>query len=496
MNPVAGARAFATAVLVVVSLVALVSATATAPAAANPVISSVAPDPSVQRGADGAFHVYASSDDWADGAGRRLIPHFRSFDLVEWEYVGDAFAARPAWAPIGSFLWAPDVHVTATGAVMYYTTGGQRPCIGMATAPGVEGPWSHGAVPIVCFGDYRGVNLDPMDPEVVFRPGEAPVMVMGNFEGIHAVPMNAAGTALEGDPVLLAGTGVEAPAVVTRGDKTHLFTSAGLCCNGEVSQYRVLSGRADTLMGPYRDRQDRPLVQPQGPGVPLPGDVILRGDDDWVGPGHVDVVTDDAEQDWMLYHAAPRGSAVLPNGVQRRYLMLDRLNWVAVPGSDGQWPVVGDGSGTPSSVRPTDPVVDLPVRLTAVGDAALRPDGRSDVLDASVRLDSTGRAYSGELRATLTGPDKRRVHLPVVVEGADVPSVPVTVGAGGTVTRALTLRPGAPLAPGRYELVMSVGEPGEPARELAVFGLEVAPDGSLSMGSGALGSAPLGSLGS
>ncbi|MBB1037963.1 family 43 glycosylhydrolase, partial [Dietzia natronolimnaea] len=339
-----GARALGAAALAVV--VPLVSATAAVPAAANPVISSIAPDPSVQRGADGAFHVYASSDDWSDGAGYRLVPHFRSFDLVEWEYVGDAFGSRPSWAPSGSYLWAPDVHVTDAGAVMYYTTGGPAPCIGMATAPGIEGPWTHGGAPIVCYGadaPYR--DLDPMDPEVVFT-ADGPVMFMGNFEGIHAVRMNPAGTALIGDPVLVAGTGVEAPAVVSREGRTHLFTSAGLCCNGEQSQYRVLGGRADDVMGPYSDRQQRPLVQ--GPGSPLPGDVILKGDADWVGPGHVDVTTDDAGQDWMLYHAAPRGSAVLPNGVQRRYMMLDRLDWV------GGWPVVGDG--TPSSTRSADPV--------------------------------------------------------------------------------------------------------------------------------------------
>src|SRR5690606_28792621 len=151
------------------------------------------------------------------------------------------------------------------------------------TAPGIEGPWTHGGEPIVCFGapaPYQ--DLDPMDPEVVVTE-DGPVMFMGNFEGIHAVPMNAAGTALDGAPELVAGTGVEAPAVVTREGKTHLFTSAGLCCNGEISQYRVLGGRAENVMGPYADRQQRPLVQPQGPGVPLPGDVILRGDDDWVG---------------------------------------------------------------------------------------------------------------------------------------------------------------------------------------------------------------------
>ncbi|MFN3340196.1 MAG: family 43 glycosylhydrolase [Dietzia sp.] len=486
MFPPLTARVLASVALAVVVPLVVAGQSTAQVGSANPVISSVAPDPSVTRGADGAFHVYASSDDWSDGSGYRLVPHFRSFDLVEWEYMGDAFGSRPAWAPTGSFLWAPDVHVTGDGAVMYYTTGGSAPCIGMATAPGIEGPWTHGAAPIVCFGadePYR--DLDPMDPEVVFRPGEVPVMFMGNFEGIHAVPMNPAGTALDGDPVLVAGTGVEAPAVVSREGRTHLFTSAGLCCDGERSRYRVLGGRADDVMGPYADRQQRPLVQ--GPGVPLPGDVVLQGDGDWVGPGHIDVTTDDAGQDWMLYHAAPRGSAVLPNGVQRRYMMLDRLDWV------GGWPVVGDG--TPSSVRQADPVVELPVRITAVGETDRRSGPDGELLTTSVRLDSTGPAFSGELRAAITGPSKQRVGLPIVVGDHQVQSVPAVIGAGQTGIRQLVLRPEAPLVPGRYELVVTVGDAGGPVRELAVFGLEVAPDGSLALGSGALGSAPLGSLG-
>lgn len=474
-------RAAAAAALAVVLPLAAAAPVA-AQTASNPAISSVAPDPSALRGADGAFHVYASSDDWSDGAGHRLIPHFRSFDLVEWEYVGDAFAARPAWAPAQSFLWAPDVHATADGAVMYYSTGGRLPCIGRASAPGVEGPWAHDAAPIVCYGaDEPYQDLDPMDPEVVWTD-DGPVLIMGNYEGIHAVPMNAGGTALDGEPVLLAGAGVEAPAVVERAGHTHLFTSAGLCCDGEASQYRVLGGRAEGLMGPYVDRQDRPLVERGA------GDVILRGNDDWVGPGHVDVVTDDAGQDWMIYHAAPRGSAVLPNGIQRRYMMLDRLDWV-----DG-WPVVGDG--TPSTTRPADPTVTLPVRLAAAGDATLRPP--RDVLDAPVRLDSTGAAYAGELRAVLTGPDKRRVPLRFVADGADAGSLPVSVAAGGSADLLPALRAPGPLAPGRYELVVSVGEAGGPARELAVFGLDVAADGSLEQGGGPLGSVGpgTGSLGS
>ncbi|MBB0994508.1 endo-1,5-alpha-L-arabinanase, partial [Dietzia sp. SLG510A3-40A3] len=76
-------------------------------------------------------------------------------------------------------------------------------------------------------------------------------------------------------------------------------------------------------------------------------------------------------------------------------------------------------------------------------------------------------------------------------------AVPVSVGAGASMDRPLTLRPPAPLAPGRHELVISIGAAeGGAAQELAVFGLEVAPDGTLSLGSGALGSAPIGSSGS
>ncbi len=445
----------------------------------NPVISSVAPDPSALRGTDGAFHIYASSDDWSDGAGYRLIPHFRSFDLVEWEYVGDAFGSRPSWATRGGFLWAPDVHVVPGGAVMYYTTGGSVPCIGRATAPGPEGPWTHASAPIVCHGaDAPYQDLDPMDPEVVFTD-DGPVMFMGNFEGIHAVPMNAGGTALAGDPILVAGTGVEAPAIVTRDGYTHLFTSAGNCCTGESSQYRVLGGRADALMGPYVDRQERPLVQAGA------GDPVLRGDESWVGPGHVGVVTDDAGQDWMLYHAAPRGSAVLPNGVQRRYMLLDRLDWV------DDWPVVGDG--TPSTVRPADPSVTLPVRLTAAGDVVRGADDAGPVLQVPVRLDSTGSAYEGELRAGITGPSKTRVELPVMSGEGTVPAVPVYLAADAEQSRTLTLRLAQPLAPGRYELVVRIGTSGGPVQELASFGIEVAPDGVLSLGSGSLGSTPFGS---
>ena len=57
MHVAAGVRMLGVAALVVVVPTAGLAAGSTTPAAAaNPVISSVAPDPSVARGADGAFH--------------------------------------------------------------------------------------------------------------------------------------------------------------------------------------------------------------------------------------------------------------------------------------------------------------------------------------------------------------------------------------------------------------------------------------------------------
>src|SRR5699024_6705084 len=103
--------------------------------------------------------------------------------------------------------------------------------------------------------------------------------------------------------------------------------------------------------------------------------------------------------------------------------------------------------------------------------------------------------YSGALRATITGPDASRTALAIATEDGDVGSVPVSVGAGQGVDRTLALRTAGPLTPGNHELVISVEDEDGWIRELAVFGLNVAADGPLPMGSGALGSASLGSLG-
>ena len=70
----------------------------------NPVVNYSLPDPTVIKGEDGYFYLYATED-------IRNLPFHRSKDLVNWESVGTAFTpeTRPTFEPKGN-LWAPDIY--------------------------------------------------------------------------------------------------------------------------------------------------------------------------------------------------------------------------------------------------------------------------------------------------------------------------------------------------------------------------------------------------
>lgn len=111
----------------------------------NPVINYSLPDPSIIKGEDGYYYLYATED-------IRNLPIHRSKDLVEWEYVSTAFtkSTRPNFEPKGG-LWAPDINKIGDKYVLYYSMsvwGGEWTCgIGCATADKPEGPFKdHGKI--------------------------------------------------------------------------------------------------------------------------------------------------------------------------------------------------------------------------------------------------------------------------------------------------------------------------------------------------------------
>jgi len=296
----------------------------------NPVIEPVAADPAVIRHDDGDWYLFATQDRWDDGV-EHYLPIFRSADLVDWAFVGDAFPFPPRWKSQG-FLWAPDVHRFDGRYVLTYaysTWGDPNPCIGIATAEHPAGPWEDLGRPLFCSDDVGVRNsIDPF----VWVDGRERTLIWGSFHGIYAIGLAEDGMGVVGDKARLADERFEAPYVVWRDGFFYLFLSSGSCCDGAGSTYITWVGRSESLFGPYVDDLGRDLRY--GGGT-----VVLFRNDDWVGPGHNAVATDDAGVDWIVYHAIDPDRPNLRSGATRRPVLIDPIEWRA------GWPVVHDDAG-------------------------------------------------------------------------------------------------------------------------------------------------------
>ena len=313
----------------------------------NPIITPVAADPTIIRGKDGTFYLYATNDDWGDGAGLRVMPIFSSKDLVTWHFEGTVFDKKPTWKSAGG-LWAPDVSYRDGRYYLYYSYsawGDSNACIGLATAENPLGPWSDLGRAVFC-SDEIGVenSIDPF----AWHGEEGTTLIWGSFHGIYAVLLDEEGVQAVGEPVLIADERFEAAYVHKRGDHYYLFVSAGTCCAGAESTYRVYVGRSENLTGPYVDAEGKDLRE--GGGT-----LILARTDEWAGPGHNTIVTDDAGADWILYHAIPDADPRLPSGAPHRPAMLDRIHW-----EDG-WPVVR-GRAPSSTPQPAPTIRTIPAK--------------------------------------------------------------------------------------------------------------------------------------
>lgn len=293
----------------------------------NPVFEPILADPTVVRTPEGEFYAYGTEDDWQDGEGRRPVPIVRSADLVDWEYVGEAFETRPDWKDAG-YLWAPAVLRRDGTYYCYYSYsewGDSNPGVGVATSDDPAGPFTDRGK--LFLSDEIGVenSIDPM----VHRRDGTPYLFWGSFHGIYAVELTADGLDVAGEPTHVAGDHYEGTYVHERDGQYYFFGSVGTCCEGVFSTYHVRAGRADSLLGPYEDPDGADLRDVRGP-------VVVEEGNGFVGPGHCTVVADDAGDEWLLYHAYEEDEGYL-GSTPRRPLMLDRLRW------DDGWPTVEDG---------------------------------------------------------------------------------------------------------------------------------------------------------
>lgn len=291
----------------------------------NPVFEPVLADPSIIKGEDGFFYAYGTEDNWGDGMGARLVPIIRSDNLVDWEYIGEAFEEKPHWKEEGG-IWAPDISYFNDQYYLYYSQsvwGDANPAIGVATSSSPEGPFQDQGK---LFDSLEiGVN-NSIDPQL-FIDDDTPYLFWGSWYGIWGIELSEDGLDYVGDKFQIASTDFEAPYIIKRGHYYYFFGSKGSCCEGQFSTYNVAIGRAESLEGPYLDKDGDDIIRTSGTD-------ILVGGDRFVGPGHNAIITDDADQDWIVYHAIDKEEPWIGDGTTRRPLMLDKIYW------EDDWPII------------------------------------------------------------------------------------------------------------------------------------------------------------
>jgi len=147
-------------------------------------------------------------------------------------------------------------------------------------------------------------NYNCIDPNFVLDTDGNPWLVFGSFwTGIKMRRLDTETRKLSSDDTTLYSLAqrpnpphaIEGPFIFKHGDFYYLFVSFDQCCQGVKSTYYVVVGRADTLTGPYTDRDGVDMLKGGGTQVTF-------ATDRWKGPGHC-AVFHDGDTDYIVYHA-------------------------------------------------------------------------------------------------------------------------------------------------------------------------------------------------
>jgi arabinan endo-1,5-alpha-L-arabinosidase len=286
------------------------------------------------------------------------IPSYRSTNLVDWEFQGEALPTKPAWIGNGD-MWAPDVIFLNGSYHLYYTAtntadnpnpDNPRSAIGVATSPSLAGPWTDSGAPVVAPQTPPADPASPdrrwtYDPEVLVDGDTAYIYYGSYFGGISVRTLAADG--LTSDPTsqteIAISNRYEGVNIVQRDGWYYLLASATNCCNGPLTAYSVFAGRSQSPTGPFVDRTGTSLLAGRVGGTP----VLHQNGNRWIGTGHNTVVTDLSGQQWIVYHAVDRFDPwFLDGSYTKRPVLMDPLDWV-----DG-WPVTRGGQGPSDSPQP------------------------------------------------------------------------------------------------------------------------------------------------
>lgn len=289
----------------------------------NPVIKENVADPSFIRDADGTFYAYVTQGKRGD------VPIFKSDNMVDWEYVGNAFPDKDSRPKVleGGSIWAPDVIKLGNRYVMVYSQSKWREVhkngLGIAVSDSPAGPFKDQGK--LFTSDEIGVE-NSIDPYFYKTDDNRLLLLWGSFDGLYIIEIDPVTLKVkEGEEkIKVAGDAFEGSHIFKRGDKYYLFASIGRCCRGDDSTYMVVVGRGDSPTGPFYDKTGKDMVK-NGFKIVINGNDICRG------PGHgSQIATDDNGDTWYLYHGYMKGRSA-----EGRMGWLDKVLW-----DEEGWPYI------------------------------------------------------------------------------------------------------------------------------------------------------------
>ncbi|WP_348262387.1 family 43 glycosylhydrolase [Telmatobacter sp. DSM 110680] len=318
-------------------------------------------DPAIyklQSGGVDTWYLYCTSDAlYAGDPNPHFINVFHSSDLVDWTYDGDAFAGLPSWANVnGASLWAPSIKYFNGQYYLYFAASatalaGNGSAIGVGVSSSPTGPFVDSGAPVVepepatncCSGSYRS-TIDP--DEIQDATGQRYILFGSFVGGLYVRKLSANGLTSDktSEQPVAVDNRYEGGNWWIHGGYYYLFASSTNCCNGPLSGYGVFVGRATSPMGPYLDAAGIPMTAINPGGTPA----LRMNGNSVIGPGGNVVFTDEAGQDYMLYHGILAATPYYAGsvGYTARSGFIDAIDWV------NGWPVVRGGFGASDKNSP------------------------------------------------------------------------------------------------------------------------------------------------
>lgn len=271
------------------------------------------------------------------------VPRLERNALNGWTNPVDALPNLPGWAQPAT-VWAPEViflpsNPGPTKFVLYFSANHWSygvHCVGVATAPNVQGPYTPASNPIVCQTDCGSI-----DPNPFVAPGGA-LHLAWKWDGqacdpntnnpsvinrLHAQPLAANGQSvtgtsaviMEANPATWEGHNIEAPGMHVRNGLLHLFYAGGQHWNGSYAEgHAVCNG-------------------PLGPCVPSGPDPLISTNWQFCGPGHGSPFVTKHGLSKFVFHGYESCSNGQPTAGAGRKLWEAHLCW------DGNQPTAQSG---------------------------------------------------------------------------------------------------------------------------------------------------------